>query len=352
MHEGPTTGSVPTRFIEDDSKSILSENNSPDVGFRFSVNPYRGCEHGCIYCYARATHEYLGFSAGLDYETRISVKHRAPDLLDSALRSRAWRPQTVALCGNTDAYQPVERRLQITRRCLRVLEQHQNPVAITTKGHLICRDLDILRVLASRNLVSVTISLTTQRKDLSASMEPRASTPTQRTETIRRLREGGVPVGVNIAPVIPGLNDEEIPALTEAAADAGAMWADYCLLRLPSPVDRLFLEWMDRIVPGRRDKICSRIRGIRNGALSEERFGVRWRGSGSPALDLRQLFQIARKRCKLLPTPPELSTEHFRSREPRQMVLHLPLPGRRPPRRPGLPAPHDHHQCVDGSIWP
>ena len=215
--------SVDTVYYEDPSQSILSENESPDVPFRYSLNPYRGCEHGCAYCYSRPSHEYLGFSAGLDFETRILIKRRAPKLLSQRFQTKSWEPQPVALSGNTDSYQPVERELEITRKCLQVFLRHRNPVSIVTKGGLIRRDVDILGALAERNLVRVSISLTTLRNDVAGAMEPRAARPDLRLKTIETLTDAGVPTGILIAPVVPGLTDEELPRIMERAAEAGAI---------------------------------------------------------------------------------------------------------------------------------
>jgi DNA repair photolyase len=231
----PDDPSPETVLLDDTTRSILSRNDSPDVGFDVGINPYRGCGHGCAYCYARPTHEYLGYSAGLDFETRILVKRDAPRLLREALSSRRWKPEPIMLSGNTDAYQPVERRLRITRRCLEVLAEFRNPVAITTKSYLVTRDIDLLAELAASGAAAVTLSITTLRNEIQRVMEPRASTPARRLGAIRVLADAGIPVGVNVAPIVPGLTDHELPAL-EAAADAGASWAGYILLRLPHGV--------------------------------------------------------------------------------------------------------------------
>ncbi|MBT8401760.1 MAG: radical SAM protein, partial [Rhodothermia bacterium] len=204
---------IPTQYLIDSSKTALARNSSPDVPFTFSLNPYRGCEHGCIYCYARPSHEYLGFSAGLDFETRILVKEDAPHLLAKAFESKSWEPQVVALSGNTDPYQPVERRLGLTRRCLEVFREYGNPVAVITKNKLILRDVDILADLARRDLVQVTISITSLRPDLIRRMEPRTTTPESRFTVIEKLASAEIPVGVNIAPIIPGLTDEDMPEI-------------------------------------------------------------------------------------------------------------------------------------------
>ncbi len=290
-------GDVPqTELFRDDSKTILSRNDSPDIGFRYSLNPYRGCEHGCIYCYARPTHEYLGFSAGLDFETRILVKERAPELLRRALESPRWQPQVVVLSGVTDPYQPIERRLGITRRCLEVLAEFRNPVAIVTKNHLVTRDLDLLRELSRFDACEVFLSITSVSASLSARMEPRASNPKRRFDALRKLSEAGIPCGVMAAPIIPGLNDEQIPGILEAAAAAGASRAGYILLRLPYGLRELFSDWLERHFPDRRRRVLNRLRETRDGQLNDPGFHRRMRGAGEYAEQIGRLFETARRR--------------------------------------------------------
>lgn len=300
-----------TEFFRDTSRTILARNDSPDLGFRWSVNPYRGCEHGCSYCYARPSHEYLGFSAGLEFETRIMVKPEAPALLEARLRSRGWEPEPVVLSGNTDCYQPVEKKLEVTRRCLEVFRRLGHPVDVITKNALVLRDKDILGDLASRNLTRVLISITTLDPALAASMEPRASSPKRRLEAIAGLTEAGIPVGVSMAPVIPGLNDHEIPAVLSAAAGAGAVWAQYILLRLPHGLRELFTGWLERCQPGRKEKVLGALRQVRGGELNDPRFGVRMRGEGPRAEAVTQIFALACRRAGLERIPPPASTEHY-----------------------------------------
>src|SRR5262245_10217380 len=233
-----------TQFLRDKTKTIIAHNDSPDIGFEASINPYRGCEHGCIYCYARPFHEYLGFSSGLDFETKIMVKEDAPKLLRAELSSPRWQPKVVAMSGVTDCYQPVERRLKLTRGCLEVLAEFRNPVVIVTKNFLITRDLDLLADLAPHRAIAVFISLTTLDTELRKVMEPRTSPPAARLEAIRRLSAAGVPTGALLAPIIPGLTDHEIPALIEAAVQAGARFAGHVTLRLPHAVAPLFEKWL------------------------------------------------------------------------------------------------------------
>jgi DNA repair photolyase len=301
-----------TQVYRDTSRTILAENESPDVPFRFSLNPYRGCEHGCIYCYARPTHEYLGFSAGLDFEQRIFVKLDAPELLRSHFRSPKWSPEVVALSGNTDCYQPLEKHFELTRRCLEVFAEFRNPVAVVTKSSLVLRDVDLLAELATQKLVRVAISITTLGGALARRLEPRAAQPERRLEAVAKLTSAGVPVVVMIAPVIPGLNDEEIPQILRAAREAGAVGASYVLLRLPRPVDDLFTAWLEEHFPERRQRVLGRIRQCREGRLYNAEFGKRKTGTGPYANHIRELFTLTARRLGLDRPLPELDTSVFR----------------------------------------
>ena len=292
------------------------------MGFEASVNPYRGCEHGCIYCYARPTHEYLGFSAGLDFESRILVKEKAPELLRTELASPRWKPQVIAMCGVTDPYQPVERRLELTRGCLEVLAAFRNPVAIVTKNHLVTRDLDLLGELAAHDAALVFVSVTTLDRDLCGRMEPRASQPGLRLDAIRALSRVGIPVGVLVAPVIPALNDHEVPAILDAAAEAGAKCAGYTMLRLPFGVKDLFEGWLEEHFPERKEKVLHRIRDVRGGRLNETGFGARMKGQGIFAEQLKGLFRAACRKAGLPHRTWSLSTASFRADTPQ-----LPLFG-------------------------
>ena len=249
-----------TQFFRDGTKTIITRNNSPDVGFETSLNPYRGCEHGCIYCYARPTHEYLGFSAGLDFESKIMVKTNAPELLRAELERPGWKPQVLVMSGVTDPYQPVEKKLRITRGCLEVLAKFRNPVAIITKNRLVTRDADLLRELANYNAVAVNISVTSLDPKLQRVLEPRTSSPQARLDTISQLHAEGIPVGVMVAPVIPGLTDHEVPKILEACANAGAQFAGYTIVRLPWAVAPLFEHWLEEHFPDRKEKVLGRIR--------------------------------------------------------------------------------------------
>jgi DNA repair photolyase len=310
-----------TKFYIDHTKSILAKNDSPDIPFTYSLNPYRGCEHGCIYCYARPTHEYLGFSSGLDFETKIMVKHDAHTLLERQFRHRGWKPQIVMLSGDTDCYQPIERKLEITRRCLEVFLRYRNPVSIVTKNALIQRDIDILKELASLNLVLVTISITSLNHGLIRRMEPRTSTPTKKLETVELLAKAGIPVGVNVCPIIPGLNDTEIPSILDEVARRGAKHASYTIVRLPNAVKVLFVDWLQREMPERAPAILNRIRDVRNGNLSCYDFGERLMGEGQIAGAIGQLFHTTCKRLHLNETKVSLSTEHFLKGAATQMEI-------------------------------
>jgi DNA repair photolyase len=312
---------VETEFLIDSSRTVLSRNTSPDVPFTYSVNPYRGCEHGCSYCYARPSHEYLGFSAGLDFETRIMVKQDAPLLLARELGRPSWTPQTVALSGNTDPYQPAERKLALTRRCLEVFLDFRNPVGIITKNHLITRDIDILRELAEFDLVGATISVTSLKDDVIGKMEPRTSRPAARLRAIEKLAEAGIPVGVNAAPIIPGLTDDELPAILKAAADAGASYAGYIVVRLPGAVEPIFVDWLRRSFPNRVDRVLNRLREMRGGKLSDARFGSRMKGQGEWAELLRDVFESQCRRLGLRHKRQQLATNHFRRPGHGQMNL-------------------------------
>ena len=301
-----------TVYLRDRSRSIVARNSSPDIGFDASINPYRGCSHGCIYCYARPTHEYLGLSAGLDFETMVLVKEDAPALLRTELSSRRWEPKVLSMSGVTDPYQPVEKNLRLTRCCLEVLAEFRNPVAVVTKNHLVTRDADLLAELARHEAAAVAVSLTTLDDDLRRRMEPRTSRPVRRLAAIEALSAAGVPVGVMTAPVIPGINDHELPDLLSAAAEAGASFAAYVPVRLPGAVRPLFEDWLERHYPDRRDKVLGRIREIRGGRLNDPRFGSRMKGEGIYADHIARLFEISRRRAGIEKRFPGLSTAAFR----------------------------------------
>ncbi|MBW3565965.1 MAG: PA0069 family radical SAM protein [Acidobacteria bacterium] len=310
-----------TEYLEDASRSIITRNDSPDVGFERSLNPYRGCEHGCAYCFARPTHEYLGFSAGLDFETKIIAKRNAPELLRRELAAKGWEPTPLAMSGVTDPYQPVERRLRITRGCLEVLAETRNPVIIITKNELVTRDIDLLGELAAFEAVAVCVSVTTLDRELAGKLEPRTSRPHRRIEAIRALADAGIPVGVLFAPVIPAINDFEIPKILEAVAGAGAVFASWVMLRLPWAVSPLFQDWLERHYPDRKDHVLSRLMEAREGKLYRAEFGKRMRGSGELARQTSTMFDVARRRAGLDAKGPSLSIAHFRPPEGAQKRL-------------------------------
>jgi len=301
-----------TQYFRDGSRSIITRNNSPDVGFETSVNPYRGCEHGCIYCYARPTHEYLGFSAGLDFESKIIVKMNAAELLRAELGSPRWKPQTLVMSGVTDPYQPIEKKLRITRGCLEVLAKFRNPVAIITKNRLVTRDVDLLRKLGSYNAIAVNISVTSLDPKLQRVLEPRTSIPSARLDAVSQLRRAGIPVGVMVAPIIPGLTDHEVPKILEACAEAGAQFAGYTIVRLPWAVAPLFEHWLDEHFPDRKEKVLGRIRHLRgNDRLNNSQWHTRMTGEGVFAEQIASLFEVGCRRAGI-GARPKLSTAAFR----------------------------------------
>ena len=310
-----------TQFIPDATASLISYNDSPDIPFTASLNVYRGCEHGCAYCYARPFHEYLGYSPGLDFETKIIVKYNAPELLRQELASPKWKPQCLAMSGVTDCYQPAERKLQLTRRVLEALLEFRNPVGIVTKNHLVTRDVDLLAQLAKFNAAVVYVSITTLDAELTRKLEPRASLPKMRVAAIKTLAAAGVPVGVMLAPMIPGLNDHEMPKIIAAAAEAGATSAGLIPLRLPFAVKHIFSDWLARHFPDRKEKVLNRIRSLRGGKLNQADFGARMRGEGLWAEQLRGMFSVATRKHGLNQRDYELSTAHFRRPGGQQLDL-------------------------------
>ncbi len=298
LRDHPSGVQVRTQVFTDDTQSVVNKVESPDIPFNWSLNPYRGCEHGCIYCYARPGHEYLALSSGLDFETKIIAKPRAPELLRQFIARPAWHGEPIVLSGVTDPYQPVERELRITRGCLEVCAAAHQPLSLITKNHLITRDLDVLREMAAWRGVRVAISLTTLDAGLAAKMEPRASSPRDRLAAIRELVAAGVPVAVMTAPIIPAINDRELPALLEAAAEAGAHSAGMVLIKLPHQIKALFLEWLQRHYPARAAHVESLIRQCRGGDLYDGAFFNRQRGTGPVAETIRDTFGLfARKHC-------------------------------------------------------
>lgn len=302
----------PIEYISDTTQSIVSENNSPDLPFRYSINPYRGCAHGCSYCYARNSHEYLGFNAGLDFETKIVVKHNAAELLRDFLARETWRAEPITFSGVTDCYQPGEREFQLTRGCLAVALEARQPVSIVTKNALVVRDLDLLAELAALRLAHVFVSINSLDGMLAREMEPRTSIPAARLRAVRALADAGVPVGVMVAPVIPGLNESEMPRVLAAAKEAGAQSAAYVLLRLPMTVEPVFREWLERKQPLKASRVLQRIRATRGGKLSNSTFGERMRGSGDAAEQIRSLFRLFARKHGLDRRLPPLDASQFR----------------------------------------
>jgi DNA repair photolyase len=299
-------------YIEDASQSIVTENSSPDIPFRYSLNPYRGCAHACSYCYARPGHEYLGFNAGLDFETKIVIKREAPRLLREFLSKRNWKPEPITFSGVTDCYQNAERQLQLTRQCLEVVLECRQPVSLITKNALVLRDLDILSQLAEHQLVHVYLSITSLDPELARDMEPRTSTPEARLRAVRKLSQAGVPVGVMMAPIIPGLNDGQIPQLLRAVSDAGAIKADYILLRLPLNVETVFIEWLQRVRPNHATKVLGRLEAARGGKRSSSTWGERMVGTGLIAEQIRNTFRVFRRKFGLESELPPHRCDLFR----------------------------------------
>ena len=315
------------QVYRDATRQILSRNDSPDVPFTWSVNPYRGCAHACAYCYARPTHEYLGFGAGTDFDTRIAVKLRAAELLRAAFERRSWCGETIAFSGATDPYQPLEASYRLTRACLEVCAEYRNPVAVVTKAPLVERDLDLLAALHRSARVRVTVSLPFLDPERARALEPWAASPARRLVTVERLARAGIPVAINVAPVIPGLNDEEIPRVLAAAAAAGARRASWLLLRLPGSTRAVFAERLRAALPERADRILHGIRETRDGRLPDARFGVRGRGEGTRAEAIAALFDIAARRLgfETWGCDAEPATTFWR---PAGRQLALPLAGR------------------------
>lgn len=285
-----------TQYIEVYPKTILNKVDSPDIGMAYSLNPYQGCEHGCIYCYARNTHPYWGYSAGLDFESKILVKKDAPKILEATIRKPRWQPIPIMLAGNTDCYQPAERQFGITRQILEVLWKYRHPVGLITKNSLILRDLDVLKQLAAENLVHVSVSVTTLDEDLRQLLEPRTASVDRRLQTIKTLAENGIPVNVMLAPIIPGLNDHEILKMAEKVSEKGALSIAYTVVRLNGDIAEIFEDWARKAMPDRADRVLNRIRDCHGGKLNDSRFGTRMRGEGNIAEMIKQQYHLAKKK--------------------------------------------------------
>ena len=292
----PMISDVKTQVFYEHPKKIVNKVNSPDIGPAYSMNPYQGCEHGCIYCYARNSHEYWGFSAGLDFERKIIAKPNAPQLLEEQFRNKNWKPEPIMLAGNTDCYQPLERKMRITRGMLEVLLKYRHPVGIITKNQLILRDLDLLEEMAKLRLVHVMVSLTSLREELRLVMEPRTATAQNRLKVVEQLSQHGISVGVMTAPIIPGLNSDEIPALIEAAANHGARTAGYTIVRLNGSISDIFHDWLYKNFPDRADKVWHQIMECHGGQVNDSRYGTRMRGEGNIAASINRLFAVSKKK--------------------------------------------------------
>ena len=285
-----------TQIFHESPKKIVNKVDSPDLGMAYSMNPYQGCEHGCIYCYARNTHEYYGFSAGLDFESKIIVKKNAPQILEQQLLGKNWNASPIMLSGNTDCYQPQERKFQITRQMLQVLARYRHPVGVITKNSLITRDLDILKDLASDRLVHVMISITTLNEDLRRIMEPRTASSIKRLKTVEELSKANIPVGIMNAPIIPGLNHHEIPQILKAAADHGALTVGMTIVRLNGSIGKIFEDWLRKNFPDRFEKVWNQICSMHGGNVNDSQFGRRMRGDGNIADAIHQLYRTSKKK--------------------------------------------------------
>jgi DNA repair photolyase len=317
----PLLENTATQIYEENPKKIVSESNSPDLFHMYSINPYQGCEHGCIYCYARNTHEYYGFSAGLDFERKIIVKRNAPELLEQYFNKKNYRPVTILLSGNTDCYQPQERKLEITKRLLGLFLQYKNPVSIITKNNLILRDIDILTELAALNLLSVNISITSLNEQLRQKLEPRTVTASGRLNVIQKLAERGIGVRVMAAPIIPGLNSNEVPAIIKAAADRGARGAGFTIVRLNGSIAEIFSDWIHKAFPNKAEKVLNLIRECHDGSLNDSNYGRRMAGDGQVAKSIHQMFRMAVNRFMQDREMPPLDHTLFVPKNGRQTSL-------------------------------
>ena len=310
-----------TQLIDTYPKSIVSKSESPDLRFMYSVNPYQGCEHGCLYCYARNSHEYWGYSAGLDFERKIIVKRNAPELLEAFFNKRGYSPHPIMLSGNTDCYQPIERKLGITRELLKLFLKYKHPVSIISKNNLIVRDLDILEPLARLNLVHVSITINSLNESLRQKMEPRTVTANSRLKVIQALSKAGIPVHLMIAPIVPGLNSDEIPALVRAAANEGAKAASFTLVRLNGVISEVFTDWLHKAYPDRANKVLNMIASCHEGKLNDSIWGTRMKGDGKIAESIHSLFAIALKKYMPDNQLPDFDLSHFLPASGRQTSL-------------------------------
>lgn len=312
---------VSTQIFEEHPKKIVSVSNSPDLSFMQSINPYQGCEHGCLYCYARNSHEYWGFSAGLDFERKIIVKRNAAALLEEFFNKKDYRPQVIMLSGNTDCYQPIERKLKITRSLLEVFLKYKHPVSIISKNNLVIRDLDILQELAKLNLVHVTVTINSLNETLRQQMEPRTVTARSRLMVINKLSQADIPVRLMMAPIVPGLNSDEIPTLLKAAAEEGALDAIFTVIRLNGSIAEIFTDWVHKTYPDRAEKVLHAIADCHGGKLNDSNWGRRMRGDGKVAESIHQLFKISKNRFLANRGMPELDYTHFSGTNGKQLTL-------------------------------
>jgi DNA repair photolyase len=319
--EGDEPDDNKTRFLEVFPKTIVNKVESPDVRMGYSMNMYQGCEHGCVYCYARNSHEYWGYSAGLDFERKILVKKNAPQLLEEKLCSKNWEAYPIVMSGNTDCYQPAERTYGITRQCLEIFYKYRHPVGIITKNALITRDLDILKKLASENLVGVNVSITSITEKTRQALEPRTASITKRLRTVRELSDAGIPVNVMIAPLIPGINSHEVLPLAKAAADAGALSIGYTVVRLNGAIGEIFSDWIRKAMPDRAEKVLNQIKSCHDGKLNDSRYGARMKGEGEFAQMMRSQIDLARKKFFTDREFPELDCSLYKKFKPGQLDL-------------------------------
>ncbi|WP_142784401.1 PA0069 family radical SAM protein [Changchengzhania lutea] len=307
--EGEESDKNKTQYLEVFPKTIVNKVDSPDVGMMYSMNAYQGCEHGCIYCYARNSHEYWGYSAGLDFERKIMVKKEAPKLLEAVLKKKSWKAHPIVMSGNTDCYQPAERIYQITRKCLEVFLKYKHPVGIITKNALILRDLDLLKALAQDRLLSVTISLTSLSEDTRRILEPRTASIKKRLETIQILSDHGIPVNVMLAPIIPSINSHEILALAETASKHGATSIGHTIVRLNGAIGEIFSDWIRKKLPDRAEKVLHQIEDCHGGRLNDSRYGTRMRGEGNIAKQINDLVRLARQKYFINQSMPKLNLD-------------------------------------------
>lgn len=319
--EGEEAESNRTEYIPIFPKSIINKVDSPDVGMGYSMNPYQGCEHGCVYCYARNTHEYWGYSAGLDFERRILVKKSAPELLETKIKHKKWKAQTIVLSGNTDCYQPAEQKFQLTRKCLQVFLKYRHPVGLITKNSLLLRDLDILKELNKHGLIGVNISITTLSETTRRQLEPRTASIEKRLRAIEILSENNIPVNAMLAPIIPGINSHELLSLAKAVADRGALSFGLTVVRLNGAIGQIFSDWLQKTMPDRAEKVLHQIQDCHGGSLNDSRFGTRTRGEGKIAEQIHEMAQIARKRYFKDRSFPELNTGLHRENKDGQIKL-------------------------------